>query len=150
MPLEPGISHEVEYTVGPGMLASDMGNPGVHVLGTPTVFWMVEDAAVKLIAAHLAPGQATVGAFVSLRHLAATPPGMQVHARATLRAVDGRRLHFAVELFDEQEKIAEAEHERVIVDLRRFLDRVAQKQSRVPRPGSRVDSEIVQSGGRAP
>ncbi len=138
MPLEPGIAHEVEYVVGPGMLASDMGNPGVDVLGTPTVFWMVEDAAVRLIAAHLASGQATVGAHVSLRHLAATPPGMRVRARAALRAVDGRRLRFAVELFDEHEKIAEAEHDRVIVDLQRFLDRIAQKKSNVQSPTSKV------------
>ena len=138
MLLEPGISHEVDYEVGPGMLASDMGNPGVAVLATPTVFWMVEDAAVKLVTALLAPGQATVGSSVTLRHLAATPPGMRVRARATLRAVDGRRLRFAVELFDEQEKIAEAEHDRVIVDLRRFLDRVAQKKSEVSSPKSKV------------
>ena len=138
MPLEAGIAHDVYYEAGPGTLASDMGNPGVDVLGTPTIFWWVEDAAVKLILPFLGPGQATVGVFVSLRHLAATPPGMKVRARATLRDVNGRHLHFAVELFDEQEKIAEAEHERVIVDLARFLDRLAQKQSRVPGPESKV------------
>lgn len=138
MSLEPGISHEVEYEVGPGTLASAMGNPGVDVLGTPTIFRWVEDSATKLIMPFLEPGQATVGAFVSLRHLAATPPGMQVRARATLREVNGRRLRFVVELFDEREKIAEAEHERVIVDLQRFLDRIAQKQSNVERPTSKV------------
>ena len=134
MALEAGMAREVEYTVGPGMLASDMGNPGVDVLGTPSIFWMVEDAATRLVTPHLTPEEATVGAFVALRHLAATPPGMTVRARATLRELKGRHLHFSVEMFDEREKIAEADHERVIVDLRRFLDRVAQKQSRVPRP----------------
>jgi predicted thioesterase len=138
MPLEPGMAHEVQYVVGPGMLASDMGNAGVDVLATPTIFWMVEDAATKLVTPCLPAGQSTVGASVALRHLAATPPGMAVRARATLRQVKGRHLHFAVEMFDEREKIAEAEHERVIVDLRRFLDRVAQKQSRVPSPESKV------------
>ena len=145
MSLEPGIWHEVEYVVGPGTLASDMGNPGVDVLGTPTIFWWVEDVATKLVTPLLGPGQATVGALVVLRHLAATPAGMTVRARATLREVNGRRLRFAVDLFDEHEKIAAAEHDRVIVDLKRFLDRIAQKQSRVPGPESRVDSEIVRS-----
>jgi predicted thioesterase len=129
MAVEAGMAHEVEYTVGPGMLASDMGNAGVDVLATPTIFWMVEDAATRLVMPSLPAGQSTVGAFVSLRHLAATPPGMAVRARATLREVKGRHLHFGVELFDEREKIAEAEHERVVVDLRRFLDRVAAKKS---------------------
>jgi predicted thioesterase len=80
-----------------------------------------------------------VGVFVTLRHLAATPVGMKVRARATLRQVDGRRLRFAVSLFDERELIAEAEHERLIVDLKRFLDRVAQKK--VPGSESRVPGQ---------
>ncbi len=138
MALEPGITHELHYVVGPGTLASDMGNPGVDVLGTPTIFLWVEDAANRLILPYLEEGQATVGASLSLRHLAATPAGMRVRARATLREVNGRHLRFAVEIFDEHEKIAEAEHERVIVDLKRFLERVAQKKSRVPNPESKV------------
>ena len=138
MSLRPGMAHDVHYTVGPGTLASDMGNLGVDVLGTPTIFLWVEDAANRLIAPHLEEGQATVGASLSLRHLAATPAGMAVRARATLSQVEGRRLRFAVSLYDERELIAEAEHERVIVDLKRFLERVAHKQSRVPSPESRV------------
>ncbi len=147
MALEAGMAHEVQYVVGPGMLASDMGNAGVDVLATPTIFWMVEDAATRLVTPHLPPEQSTVGAFVTLRHLAATPPGMTVRARATLREVKGRDLHFSVELVDEREKMAEAEHERVIVDLQRFLERVAQKQSRVHGPESRVSSQ--RPGGAA-
>ena len=134
MALEPGITHELHYVVGPGTLASDMGNPGMEVLGTPTLFLWVEDAANRLILPHLEEGQGTVGASVTLRHLAATPPGMAVRARATLSQIEGRRLRFAVSFFDEREQIAEAEHERVIVDLKRFLERVSQKQSKVQSP----------------
>jgi predicted thioesterase len=130
------MAHDVQYVVGAGTLASDMGNPGMDVLGTPTIFLWVEDAANRLILPHLEEGTATVGASVTLRHLAATPAGMAVRARATLSQVEGRRLRFAVSFFDERELIAEAEHERVIVDLKRFLDRVAQKN--VPGSGSRV------------
>ena len=127
MALEAGMAHDVYYVVGPGHLASDMGNPGVDVLGPPTIFLWVEDVATRLVVPHLGAGQATVGAHVTLRHLAATPPGMTVRAYARLREVDGRRLRFTVEMFDEREKIAEAEHERVIVDLGRFLERIGQK-----------------------
>ena len=134
MPLRAGMAHDVRYVVGPGTLASDMGNPGMDVLGTPTIFLWVEDAANRLILPHLEEGQATVGASVTLRHLAATPAGMAVRARATLSQVEGRRLRFAVSFFDERELIAEADHERVIVDLKWFLDRVAQKKSKVQSP----------------
>jgi predicted thioesterase len=129
MSLRQGMALDVHYVVGPGTLASDMGNPGVDVLGTPAIFLWVEDAANRLILPHLEEGQATVGACVTLRHLAATLPGMAVRARAPLSRVEGRRLRFAVAFFDEREQIAEAEHERVIVDLRRFLERVAQKKA---------------------
>ena len=138
MPLRAGMALDVQYVVGPGTLASDMGNPGMDVLGTPTIFLWVEDAANRLILPHLEEGQATVGASVTLRHLAATPAGMAVRARATLSQIEGRRLRFAVSFFDERELIAEAEHERVIVDLKRFLDRVTQKQSNVESPKSQV------------
>ncbi len=136
MAIEAGMMHEVEYVVGPGHLASDMGNPGVDVLGTPTIFLWVEDACTRLIMPHLAPGQSTVGSRVTLRHLAATPPGMTVRARASLLELEGRRVRFGVEMFDEREKIAEAEHERVIVDLGRFLERIGQKAAdpRSPSP----------------
>jgi len=138
MPLRAGMAIDVQYVVGPGTMASDMGNPGMDVLGTPTIFLWVEDAANRLILPHLEEGQATVGASVTLRHLAATPAGMAVRARATLSQIEGRRLRFAVSFFDERELIAEAEHERVIVDLKRFLDRVTQKQSNVESPKSQV------------
>ena len=134
MPLRAGMAHDVRYVVGPGTLASDMGNPGMEVLGTPTIFLWVEDAANRLILPHLEEGQGTVGASVTLRHLAATPAGMAVRARATLSQIEGRRLRFAISFFDERELIAEAEHERVIVDLKRFLDRIAQKKSKVQSP----------------
>jgi fluoroacetyl-CoA thioesterase len=134
MALQAGMALELVYDVGPGTLASDMGNVGVDVLGTPTIFLWVEDAANRLIAPHLAPGEATVGMAVTLRHLAATPAGMNVRARVTLREVEGRRLRFAVEMYDEREKVAEAEHVRLVVDLDRFLRRIAQKASGVQGP----------------
>ena len=75
------------------------------------------------------PGQTTVGTDVSIRHLAATPVGMSVRARAELVHVDGRRLDFTVEAWDDAEKIGEGTHSRMIVDAARFGDRLAKKQA---------------------
>jgi fluoroacetyl-CoA thioesterase len=72
-----------------------------------------------------------VGTAVDMRHLAPTPPGMRVRARATLLEVDGRRARFRVEVWDEVERVAEGTHERVTVsDLARFLRRAQTKASR--------------------
>jgi predicted thioesterase len=75
----------------------------------------------------LEPGQDTVGVLVSVSHLAATPVGMKATFRATLTVVEGRRLTFAVEAHDEKEKIAEGIHERFIVDVARFAERLKKK-----------------------
>jgi len=127
MPLQPGVVGEVSHRVTPDTFASRWANPGIEVLATPVVVGWLEDAAIRALQPHLEPGQGSVGTMVSMKHLAATPAGMTVRATATVKAVDGRRILFAVEARDEKEKIAEGEHERVIVTMAKFLERVAQK-----------------------
>ena len=127
MPLQPGVVGEVSHRVTPDTFASRWANPGIEVLATPVVVGWLEDAAIRALQPHLEPGQGSVGTMVSIKHLAATPAGMTVRATATVKAVDGRRILFAVEAHDDKEKIAEGEHERVIVTMAKFLERVAQK-----------------------
>jgi predicted thioesterase len=85
----------------------------------------METAAMQLVAPHLPEGDVSVGTLVHVRHLAATPIGQQVRATAELVEIDGRRLRFAVEAYDEKQKIGEGQHERVVVNLERFLSRLA-------------------------
>jgi len=97
MPLEPGTIHEIATTVTPDLTADAMGNRGVHVLATPHVIGLLEHAAAGMLIPTLAPGASTVGTMVDMRHLAATPVGMAVRAKATLLETDGRRYLFQVE-----------------------------------------------------
>lgn len=127
MSLKPGVMGEVQHRVTPDTLATRWGNPGVEVLATPVVVGWLEDAAIHTLRPYLETGQASVGTMVSMKHLAATPPGMMVRATATVKAVDGRRVLFSVEAHDEKEKIAEGEHERFIVNMAKFMERVGQK-----------------------
>jgi len=126
--LQSGMTFEVRHVVSDEMTAHRMGNEGFHVLATPIIFAWFEEAARRLAAAHLGPGQGTVGTMVTLKHLAAAPVGMRVRVTATLREVDGRRLLFDLEAHNEKEKIAEGQNERFIVDVGKFLEKVAQKQ----------------------
>lgn len=127
MSLQPGVIGEVQHRVTPDTFASRWGNPGIEVLATPVVVGWLEDAAIRAVQPYLEAGQGSVGTMVSMKHLAATPAGMTVRATATVTEVDGRRIRFTVEAYDEKEKIAEGEHERFIVNMAKFLDRVAQK-----------------------
>ena len=107
MDLKPGATADVTATVGPDRTAHAMGNHGVHVFATPFVIGLLENAANAVLQPHLSPGAGTVGTLVEMKHLAATPVGMNVRARATLLETDGKRFLFAVEAWDEKDKIAE-------------------------------------------
>ena len=96
--------------------------------GVPSLSLM-ENAAAQAVASVLPPGQTTVGTHLDVRHLAATPIGLEVRARAELREVDGRKLTFTIEAFDSQEKIGEGTHERMVVDPARLIARAAAKRS---------------------
>jgi predicted thioesterase len=128
MNVAPGTTHEMTRTVTADQTADAMGNKGVMVFATPAVLTFVENACHALLAPHLPAGAATVGTMVELKHLGATPLGMEVRAKATLLEGDGRRFLFSVEVWDAKEKVAEARHERFLVnDLAKFLARAMKK-----------------------
>lgn len=128
--MEPGIVNEVSWVVEERHLASTLGSGLAAVFATPMLVALCEEAASQAVAPRLPAGQQTVGTWISLKHLAATPPGMRVTARATLVEVDRRRLRFELEAWDDVEKIGEGEHERFIIDAARFEARIAEKAQR--------------------
>jgi predicted thioesterase len=125
--LTPGLAADVERVVDEAITAHTMGSGGARVLATPALVLLLEQAALKAVAGALGAGEGTVGTHLDVRHLAATPVGMKVTARARLATVDGRKLGFEVEAFDEHEQIARGTHERFVVDMARFMARAGQK-----------------------
>ncbi len=122
-----GLTNEKEWTVGEEHLASSISSGLVDALSTPSLVAFCEECARLIVDPMLEPGQKTVGTRIELRHLAATPPGMRVTVRAEIVEVNGRRLRFRVEAYDEVERIGEAEHERFIIDEGRFNRRLLEK-----------------------
>jgi fluoroacetyl-CoA thioesterase len=66
---------------------------------------------------------------VDVRHLAPTPLGGNVRVTCEVLEVDGRRILFDVQAYDEQEKVGEGRHQRVVIDVERFLQRVEAKRA---------------------
>ena len=97
------------------------------MLATPVLCHWFESTAVRAIAEQVESGEASVGTRLSIEHLKATPVGMQVRVIARVVAVDGRRVEFEVSAFDEVELVARGTHERVVIDLERFLARIQGK-----------------------
>ena len=111
------------HACAPGILPPDV----VHLPGRALIA-LLEQAAIQCMAPGLETGQGSAGTQVDIQHLAATPVGMKVVARAELREVDGRRLVFKVEARDEHESIAGGSHERFIIgSMEKFLARAAAK-----------------------
>jgi predicted thioesterase len=136
MAIEPGLIHEMTMVVEEKHTAAAMAEDSgigqlAPVLSTPYLVSLMETTAHAAVIPFLEPGQSGVGAMVHIRHLAATPVGMQVRIRAELLEVQGHRLLFKVEAWDELEKIAEGEHERFIIDWRRFMERIEKKQGKI-------------------
>jgi fluoroacetyl-CoA thioesterase len=124
MELKLGMTGEATTTVVHENTAAAVGAGGVEVFGTPMLVALMENASWRTVADALDEGYVTVGTHVNISHLAATPLGQQVRATAELVQIDGRRLVFRVEAYDERQKIGEGQHERAIVQLERFLSRI--------------------------
>jgi len=125
----PGLTGEYPVQVVPENTAQHLGSGSVSVFATPELVRSMERASVRAVDPLLPEGYRTVGTHVDVRHLAATPVGMTIRARAELIEVDGRRLTFRVEAFDDVEKIGEGTHERMIIDVAKFGQRVSGKQA---------------------
>jgi fluoroacetyl-CoA thioesterase len=129
-----GLIGEATIVVVPEVTARHMGSGTVSVFATPEMVRLMERAAVNGLAPHLAPGQQSVGTVVNVKHLAATPLGATVTARAELIAVEGRRLTFKVSAQDGTDLIGEGMHERALIDLARFEAKVKAKAEPQPQP----------------
>jgi fluoroacetyl-CoA thioesterase len=125
--LRPGLRGTVELVVGDEHTAPHVGSGKVRVLATPVVINLLEAAALAAIEHLLPAGHQSLGTRLDLTHFAATPVGMRVHAEAELVAVEGRVLRFRLAARDEREAISEGTHERVVVDLARFDQRMERK-----------------------
>jgi len=126
--LSPGLTGEAEAVVTREITARHLGSGNVDVLATPAMIALMERAAVAAVDHLLPEGQKTVGGAIEVKHLAPTPLGMKVRARAELLEVDGRKLLFKVEAYDEKEKVGEGFHRRFIIDVNKFRARVEGKK----------------------
>ena len=123
----PGLTGTAELIVAEEHTAPRIGSGKVHVLATPVMINLIEAAALAAVEHLLPAGCQSLGTLLNVRHIAATPVGMRVTAQATVAAVHGRTISFEVSAHDEKELIGEGAHERVVVDVAKFDQRVQRK-----------------------
>jgi len=124
----PGLIGKSEMIVKEEDLVSQLGDVTVNVLSTPRLIQLLEAAAIDAIQDFIPTDQVGLGTEVKIKHLSATPLGMKVTANALLKGVEKNRLLFLVNAYDEKEKVAEGEHERVLISKDRFLQKLDKKR----------------------
>jgi predicted thioesterase len=129
-PFEIGMTRELKIRTQPGQSARVFYPHLPDVFATPFLAGLMEQVSAELINERLDAGEQSVGISMNLKHTAATPLGMEVRVRTEVTAVDGRKLTFALEAFDDIEKIGEAVHERFIIQAEKFNARVADKAAK--------------------
>jgi fluoroacetyl-CoA thioesterase len=100
------------------------------VLATPVMILIMENAALNAIRSFLDSGETAVGTALDVQHLAATPAGHDVRAEAEVIKVEGKRIEFKVSASDEIEEIGRGIHQRMVINLRSFNERLANKSKR--------------------
>ena len=126
-PFEVGMTRELKIRTQPEQSARVFYPNLPDVFATPFLAGLMERVSAELINERLDAGEQSVGISMNLKHIAATPLGMEVRVKAEISAVEGRKLTFALEAFDAVEKIGEATHERFIIQAEKFNARVADK-----------------------
>jgi predicted thioesterase len=126
-PIHPGLTGTASLTVAPEHTAPRVGSGRIAVLATPVMINVVEAAALAAVEHLLPQGYQSLGIRLDVRHFAATPVGLTVTAMAEVTKVDGRTITFRVEARDDREVIGDGTHERVVVNVSRFDDRVQRK-----------------------
>jgi predicted thioesterase len=125
--IHPGLSGSAELVVGEQHTAPRIGSGKVHVLATPVMINLIEAAALEAVEHLLPPGYQSLGTVLNVRHIAATPVGMRARATAEVLKVEGRTIFFRVVAKDERDLIGDGTHERVVVNVAKFDERVQKK-----------------------
>jgi fluoroacetyl-CoA thioesterase len=122
-----GLRGTAELVVAPEHTAPFVGSGRIAVLATPVMINVIEAAALAAVEHLLPDGHQSLGIHLDVSHVAATPVGLRVTASAEVVHVEGRTITFQVDARDEIEPIGGGRHQRVVVSVARFDERVQRK-----------------------
>lgn len=125
--LKVGIKGHQEITVTQELTAKNMGSGVMDVFATPAMLALMEKTAFTSVAPFLNEGCGSVGTKVDIEHVASSPVGMKITCDSELVEIEGRKLVFKVEAFDEKGLIGKGTHERFIVENKKFQEKTDNK-----------------------
>lgn len=135
--IHPGMTREDRFEITMDNSAIHIGSGSSRVLATPWMIAFMERVSHQLLTCCLPEGYSSVGTHLDVRHLAPTPVGATVRIKSEVLSLDGIRVYFSIEAWDDLEKIGEGKHERVVIEEGRFLRRVEKKRASLERNGEK-------------
>ncbi len=127
MEITVGMVGRAEAQVEREDTALEVGSGSLLVYATPCMVALMEGAACDALEDALAEGQTTVGTSLNIEHISATPVGLDVHAEATVTAVEGKVITFDIRAYDEIGEIGHGTHKRVLINSQKFLEKTYAK-----------------------
>lgn len=132
--LKPGIEYTHTFRINKNKTVPALYPESEEFVAMPEVFatgflvGFLEWACIKALNPHIDwPREQSLGTHINVNHLAATPPGFEVTAKVRLVEVDGRKLRFEVEAYDDVDLISKGEHERFVIDRKKFDEKMNEK-----------------------
>ena len=123
--MEAGIKNEKSIVVTDEVTASKVGSGLLPVYATPSMIALMEGTCAESVQPYLAEGEGTVGVAVDIKHMAATPVGMSVRCESLLKEVNGKKLVFEVNVYDEKGLVGTGIHKRAIINNEAFMARLS-------------------------
>ena len=123
--MEVGIKNEKSIVVTNEVTASKVGSGLLPVYATPSMIALMEGTCAESVQPYLAAGEGTVGVAVDIKHIAATPVGMTVRCESLLKEVNGKKLVFEVNVYDEKGLVGTGIHKRAIINNEAFMARLS-------------------------
>jgi predicted thioesterase len=127
--LKPGLESKKQIEIDDGRCIGFMGKDGM-VYATPRMVSDVEYTCRDFLLEHLDAGEDSVGAHVSIDHLAPTPLGLSVSIQIAVKEVDRRKVVFSFSVKDPLEEVGRGTHVRFVVDTAKTRERLAAKRAR--------------------
>jgi len=127
--LQAGVTKTRQITVDRPRTIGFMGEEG-RVYGTPFMILDIEETCRLLIKDHADATEDSVGIEVSIKHLAATLPGMTVEIAVKVISVEGRKVVFGIAAKDELDTISTGTHARFVVDVAKTAERLNAKAAK--------------------
>lgn len=125
MELQSGIKNEKSIVVTEELTASKVGSGLLPVYATPSMIALMENTCADCVQPYMREGDGTVGTSVDIKHVSATPVGKTVRCECTLTEINGKKLVFEVNAYDDKGLIGTGTHKRAIINNEAFMARLA-------------------------